>query len=50
MDEVETVAAAAFKAGRAYSFLDNANDKLEEILDGIYGNNDFDHWDDINEN
>lgn len=47
MDEVESVAGAAFKAGRAYSFLDKANDKLEEILDGIYDNNDFDHYDDI---
>jgi hypothetical protein len=47
MDEVESVAGAAFKAGRAYSFLDKANDKLEEILDGIHDNTDFEHWDDI---
>ena len=47
MDEAETVADAAFKAGRAYGFLDKATDKLEEILDGIYDNNDFDHYDDV---
>jgi hypothetical protein len=47
MDEAETIADAAFRAGRIYGYLDKANDKLEEILDGIYGNNDFDHYDDI---
>ena len=50
MDESETVADAAFKAGRVYSFLDKANDKLEEMLDNIYESNDFDHWNDVLDN
>jgi hypothetical protein len=48
MDESETVADAAFKAGRVYSFLDKANDKLEEILDTLYDAYDLEHWNDIN--
>ena len=47
MDEAESLSQAAFKAGRAYGPLDEANDKLEEILDGIYSNTDFDHYDDL---
>jgi hypothetical protein len=47
MDEVESVAQAAFKAGRAYGPLDEANDKIEEILERIYGDTDLDHWDDV---
>jgi Tfp pilus assembly protein PilO len=47
MDECETVAAAAFRAGRAYGPLSDANDKLETMLDNIYEANDFDHWDDV---
>ena len=50
MDEAESLSQAAFKAGRAYGPLDEANDKLEEILDGIYGNSDFDHYDDLFDN
>jgi hypothetical protein len=51
MDNCDTLGEAAFKAGRAFSPLDDANDQLEEMLEVIYGNNDFDHWDDIiNEN
>jgi len=50
MDESETVAEAAFRAGRAYGPLSDANDKLEEVLDRMYENNDFDHWDDIFDN
>jgi hypothetical protein len=50
IDEAESLSQAAFKAGRAYGPLDEANDKLEEMLDGIYDNNDFDHYDDIFEN
>jgi hypothetical protein len=49
-DESETVAEAAFRAGRAYGPLSDANDKLEEVLDRMYENNDFDHWDDIFDN
>jgi hypothetical protein len=47
MDESETVAEAAFRAGRAYGPLSDANDKLETMLDNMYEANDFDHWDDV---
>lgn len=52
IDEVETIAEAAFKAGRAYGPLDQANDKVEEMLTSLYEHEDFnfDHWDDITEN
>ena len=50
MDDCESLSHAAFRAGRAYGPLDEANDKLEEILEDIYGKNDVDHWDDINDN
>lgn len=52
IDEVETVAEAAFKAGRAYGPLDEANDKVEEMLTNLYEHDDFnfDHWDDITNN
>lgn len=49
MDECDNVSQAAFKAGRAYGPLDEAHDKIKEILDGIYSNNDFDHYEDIYE-
>ena len=47
MDECGTIAEAAFKAGRVYGPLDEVNDKLEEMLENIYENNDFEHWDDV---
>jgi len=50
IDEAESVADAAFKAGRAYGFIDKANDKLEEMLESIYSKTDLHHWDDINDN
>ena len=50
MDESETVADAAFRAGRAYSYLDKANDKLEEILDNLYDTYDLENWSDITNN
>lgn len=50
IDEAESLSQAAFKAGRAYGPLDEANDKLEEILEEIYGNHDFDHYDDLFDN
>jgi len=50
MDEAENLSQAAFRAGRAFGPLDEANDKLEEILDGIYNNTDLDHYDDIIDN
>ena len=50
MDESETVADAAFRAGRAYSYLDKANDKLEEILDNLYDTYDLENWNDITNN
>ena len=48
VDSSDNVAEAAFKAGRAFNHLDVANDKLEEILEQIYENHDFDHWLDFN--
>jgi len=52
MDEAESLSQAAFKAGRAFGPLDQANDKLEKILDDMYNFNydDLDHWDDIIDN
>ena len=50
MDSAENLGEAAFKAGRAYGPLDEANDKLEEILDDMYAESDFDHYDDILDN
>ena len=50
MDESETVADAAFRAGRAYSFLDKANDKLEEMLSNLYDAYDLEDWSDITNN
>ena len=49
IDECESIAEAAFKAGRAYGPLDQANDKVEEMLTSLYENGDFDfdHWDDV---
>lgn len=50
MDDAENLSQAAFKAGRAFGPLDEANDMLEEILEDIFGKTDLDHWDDINDN
>ncbi|NBX98520.1 hypothetical protein EBQ81_06730 [bacterium] len=50
IDSCESLAEAAFKAGRVYGPLDEVNDKLEQMLDNMYENNDLDHWDDINDN
>lgn len=48
MDNCDTIAEAAFKAGRAYGPLDKANDELGELLDEMYNCNlDLDHWDDV---
>jgi hypothetical protein len=49
MDNVDTLSEAAFRAGRAYGPLDQANDSIEEILDTMYNNNDLDHYEDIYE-
>jgi hypothetical protein len=51
IDSCETVAEAGFKAGRAFGPLDEANDRLKEMLDDIFDNNDVNHWEDyIEEN
>ena len=50
IDECENLSQAAFKGGRAYGPLDEANDRLEEILEDIFGKTDLDHWDDNNDN
>lgn len=50
IDDCSSIAEAAFKAGRAFGPLDEANDKLEEMLENLFENNDFEHWDDILEN
>ena len=44
VDSSDNVAEAAFKAGRAFNHLDVANDKLEEMLEQIQENYDFEHW------
>jgi hypothetical protein len=49
IDECGTIAEAAFKAGRVYGPLDEVNDQLETMLENLYENNDFDHWEDIND-
>jgi serine protease inhibitor len=48
IDSCENLGEAAFKAGLAYGPLDEANDRLEEILESIFSENDLDHWDDVN--
>ena len=46
MDSAENLSEAAFKAGRAYGPLDEANDNLADILDKIREeNDDLKHWD-----
>jgi tRNA(Ser,Leu) C12 N-acetylase TAN1 len=50
IDEAESLSQAAFKAGRAFGPLDEANDKIEEMLEDLYRNTDLDHWDDIDYN
>lgn len=47
IDSATSLSEAAFKAGRAYGPLDKANDELEEILEDIYYNGDFDHYTDF---
>jgi hypothetical protein len=47
IDSCDNLAEAAFKAGRAFSPLDKANDELGEILDVMYGNSHLEHWADI---
>lgn len=47
METCDTLSEAVFKAGRAHGPIDEANDQLEEILDEIYGSNDFDHYEDL---
>ena len=44
VDSSDNVAEAAFKAGRAFNHLDVANDKLDEMLEQIQENYDFEHW------
>ncbi len=50
MREVDLFSEAIFKAGRAYGPLDEANDKLEEMLDNMFDTYDFDHYDDVFDN
>ena len=47
IDSSENLAEAAFKAGKSYSSLDKANDKLQEILEDLHDTYDFEYWDDI---
>jgi hypothetical protein len=52
IDSAENLSQAAFKAGRAYGPLNQANDELEEILDDMYNYNydNLAHWNDITNN
>jgi hypothetical protein len=47
MDDVSSLSEATFKAGRAYEYLNKADDKLESMLDNMYEIADLDHWSDI---
>ena len=47
MDEAESLAAAVFNGGKAHVQLSAVMDKLEEILDNIYDNNDVEYYNDI---
>ena len=47
VDGCENLAEAAFKAGRVYSSLDNANDRLQDMLENLHDTYDFEHYDDI---
>ncbi len=47
IESSDNLAEAAFKAGRAFNPIDKVNEKLEEMLDELYEDNDFDHWEDI---
>ena len=43
----DTLAEAAFKAGKASVPLSMISDKLENILEELYSKNDFEHYEDI---
>ncbi len=47
IDTADNLAEASFKAGRAYDPLDEAMDKLVDILDKMREDNDFDHFEDL---
>lgn len=47
IDNADGLAEASFKAGRAYGPLDEANDRLEEVLEKLFEENNFEHWGDI---
>lgn len=47
ISECKTLAEAAYIAGKSHVPLYTANDKLEDVLDEMYDEEDFDHWDDI---
>ena len=47
IDMSDTVGEAAFKAGKAYVPLNRADDKLEEMLDNLYEENEFEHYQDV---
>lgn len=47
IDSSECLGEAAFKAGRAFNSLDDASDKLEEVLNDLYDGNDYQDWHDI---
>jgi len=49
IDRSETIADAAFKAGRGYDYLNKASSQVEDMLENMYEANDFDHYDDIND-
>ena len=50
VNSCENLAEAAFKAGKSYSSLDKANDRLQDILEDLHDTYDFEHWDDIYDN
>ena len=47
VDDCQSLSAVGFQAGRAFAKIAEASVKLENILDDMYDNNNFDYYSDI---